>query len=83
MPPSARDLTEGSAASGPGARARHSVRLNVALGYFQQPRLAGSGQPTLLLWNATSHADPHSPGCPSAPAMQHSGGADVTVALHR
>ena len=26
---------------------------------------------------------PHSHGCPSAPAMQHSGGADVTVALHR
>jgi hypothetical protein len=34
-------------------------------------------------WNATSHADPHSHGCPSAPAMQHSGGADLTVALHR
>ena len=34
-------------------------------------------------WNATSHADPHSHGCPSAPAMQHPGGADVTVALHR
>jgi hypothetical protein len=35
------------------------------------------------LRNAASHADPHSHGCPSAPAMQHSGGADVTVALRR
>jgi hypothetical protein len=35
--------------------------------------------------NATSHADPHGHGCPSAPAMQHSGGrgADLTAALHR
>lgn len=37
----------------------------------------------LLVWNATSHADPHSHGCPSAPAMLHSGGADVTVAHRR
>ena len=36
-----------------------------------------------LLGNATSHADPRSHGCSYAPAMQHSGGADVTVALHR
>jgi len=45
--------------------------------------LTRSGHPTLLLWTTTSHADPHSHGCPSAPAMQHSGGADVTVALDR
>jgi hypothetical protein len=31
---------------------------------------------------ANSHADPHSHGCPSAPAMPHPGKADVTVALH-
>ena len=34
-------------------------------------------------WNATSHADRHGHGCPSVPAMQRSGGADMTVALHR
>jgi hypothetical protein len=34
-------------------------------------------------WNAKSHADPHSHGCPSAAAMQQSGGADLTVVLHR
>jgi len=33
--------------------------------------------------NATSHANRHGHDCSSAPAMQHSGGADVTVALHR
>jgi hypothetical protein len=37
----------------------------------------------LLVWNATSHAGPHTHGCPFAPAMQHSGGADMTVAVHR
>jgi hypothetical protein len=37
----------------------------------------------LLVRNATSHADLRSHGCSSAPAMQHSRGADVTVALHR
>jgi hypothetical protein len=42
-----------------------------------------SSTSTLLLWNATSHADPHSHDCPSAAGMQHLGGADVTVALHR
>ena len=30
-----------------------------------------------------SHADRHGQGCPSAPTMQHSGGADLTAALHR
>ena len=46
----------------------------------QQPAVSGN---TRLQRNATSHADRHGHGCPSAPAMQHSGGADVTVALHR
>jgi hypothetical protein len=42
-----------------------------------------------MLWpacrfrNATSHADRHGHSCPSAPAMQHFGGADMTVALRR
>ena len=31
-------------------------------------------------WNARSRADRHGDGCPSAPAMQHSGGADLTPA---
>jgi hypothetical protein len=34
-------------------------------------------------WNANSHADRHGHGCPSAPAMQHSGGTGATTALHR
>jgi hypothetical protein len=33
--------------------------------------------------NANSHADRHRHGCPSAPAMQQSGGADLTAAVHR
>jgi hypothetical protein len=33
--------------------------------------------------NANSHADRHGHGCPSAPAIQHSAGAALTVALHR
>jgi hypothetical protein len=33
-------------------------------------------------WNANSHADRHGHGCPSAAAMQHSGGADLTATLH-
>ena len=33
----------------------------------------------LLSWNATSHADRHGHACPSAPAMQHCGGADLTA----
>ena len=47
---------------------------------MQQSRAA---RRSLLRWKANSHADRHGHGCPSAPAMQHSGGADVTVALHR
>ena len=43
----------------------------------------GARDGSLLQRNATSHADLRSHGCSSAPAMQHSGGADVTVALHR
>jgi hypothetical protein len=38
---------------------------------------------TRLVWNANSHADRHGQDCPFAPAMQHSSGADLTVALHR
>jgi hypothetical protein len=38
---------------------------------------------TRLVWNDWSHADRHGHGCPSAPEMQHSGGADMTVAVHR
>jgi hypothetical protein len=34
----------------------------------------------VLLRNARSHVDSDGHGCPSAPAMQHSVGADVTVA---
>ena len=52
------------------------VSLTAASGYFQQSRLTRSAYPTLLLRNATSHADRHGHGCPSAPAMQHSRGAD-------
>jgi hypothetical protein len=37
----------------------------------------------LPLRNANSHADRHCHACPSAPAMQHSGGADLTAAVHR
>ena len=33
--------------------------------------------------DATSHADGHRHDYPSAPAMQHSGGADLTAVLHR
>jgi hypothetical protein len=42
------------------------------------------GLPTLLLWNANSHADRHGHTCPSAPAaIQRSSGADLTAALTR
>ena len=41
------------------------------------------GRPETVAWERLSHADPRSHGCSSAPAMQHSGGADVTAALHR
>jgi hypothetical protein len=33
--------------------------------------------------NATSHADRHGHDYPSAPAMQHPDGADLTAAVHR
>ena len=52
-------------------------------GYLRQYRPTGSARPTLLVWNANSHADRHGHGCPFAPAMQHSGGADLTAALYR
>jgi hypothetical protein len=43
----------------------------------------GARDGSLLQRNANSHADRHGHVCPSAPAVQHSGSADVTVALHR
>jgi hypothetical protein len=52
-------------------------------GYLQQSRLTRAGYPTPVLWNARSHTDAHGHGCPSARAMQHSGGAEATVAFHR
>ena len=54
---------------------------SAASGYLLQSLRARLTRPRLLVRNATSHADPHCHGCPSASAMQHSGGADVTVAL--
>jgi hypothetical protein len=45
----------------------------------QKPRHANLGLPTRLLRNARSQADRHGNGCPSAPAMQHSGAADGAV----
>ena len=50
-----------------------------AYGAEQTPRGASRSLVTLPLWNATSHADRHGHGYPSAPAMQHSGGADLTA----
>jgi len=38
---------------------------------------------SLSSWNANSQAHRHGQGCPPAPAMQQSGGADLTAALHR
>jgi hypothetical protein len=52
-------------------------------GYLQRSSLTRSEPPRLLVWNANSHGDRHGQGCPSAPAMQHSGGAELTAALHR
>jgi hypothetical protein len=40
------------------------------------PEPKRADRPRVLLGNATSHADRHGHGCPSAPAMQHCGGAD-------
>jgi hypothetical protein len=40
------------------------------------------GYLTLLQRNGTSHADRHGHSCPSAAAIQQSGGADLTAALH-
>jgi hypothetical protein len=54
-----------------------------AMGYKQSSRSSSSDSPTPLLGNATSHADAHGHGCPSAPAMQQCGGADLTATLHR
>jgi hypothetical protein len=38
---------------------------------------------SLSSWNANSHTDRRGHNCPPAPAMQHSGGADLTAALRR
>jgi hypothetical protein len=46
----------------------------------QKPPVVPCGPRTLPLWNANSHADRHGHDCPSAPAMQHSGGAALTAA---
>jgi hypothetical protein len=48
---------------------------------LREPSSGHEGEPPLLR-NATSHADRHGHGCPSAPAIQHSGGVDLAVALH-
>ena len=42
----------------------------------RQSRAGSSVPPTLLQWDATSHADRHGHGCPFAPATQRCGGAD-------
>jgi hypothetical protein len=60
-----------------------ALSFAVALGYLHQPRATRGGRRTLLLWNVNNHADRHGQGCPPAPATQHSGGADLTAALHR
>jgi len=51
--------------------------LRIAGGGPQQP---AASRTTRLQWNANSHAHRHGHSCPSAPAMQHSGGADPTAA---
>jgi hypothetical protein len=47
---------------------------------MQQSR---TSRDALSQWNGSSHATRHGHDCPSALAMQQSGGADLTVALHR
>jgi hypothetical protein len=51
-------------------------------GYSQQDRSTRSVHDAGPL-ERTSHADRHGRGCPSAPSMQHSAGADLTAAVHR
>lgn len=46
----------------------------------QKSQDGDSGQ---LLGNANSHAHRHGHSCPTAPAMQHAGGAELTAALRR
>ena len=52
-------------------------------GYRQSSRSSSSDSLTSLLPNATSHVDRPGHGCRSAPAMQYSGGVDMTGAIHR
>jgi hypothetical protein len=49
----------------------------------QKSQDGDSGFLRQLLGNANSHADRHGHSCPAAPAMQHSGGAELTAALRR
>jgi hypothetical protein len=51
-----------------------------ASGYLQQSRLIRSAYPTMPRRNATNHTNRRGRDCPSAPAMQHSGGANLTPA---
>src|SRR5450755_972384 len=66
------DPTGGEAVKEPTARRRRR-RPD---GQLHRPRW----QSRLPQWNVTSHADRHGHGYPSAPAMQRSGGADLTAA---
>jgi hypothetical protein len=50
------------------------------VGVQRQSRRLDRAGLTLVLWNANSHADRHGRGCRSAPAMQQSGGSDLTTA---
>ena len=59
------------------------TRVASALAQQEQCRGARDRGRSLLVRNATSHANPHSHGCPSAPAMQHSSRTGVTVTVHR
>jgi hypothetical protein len=51
-----------------------------ASGYLQQSRLIRSAYPTMPRRNATNHTNRRGRDCPSAPAMRHSGGANLTPA---
>jgi hypothetical protein len=46
---------------------------------YRQSRAGSSVPSRLLQWNANSHANRRGYDCPSAPAMQHPGGADLTA----
>src|SRR5436305_6083815 len=65
------------------ARSRRKRRVGETPGFARVSERLGLPVGGLPAWNATIRADRHGDDCPSAPAMQHSGGADMTVALHR